>query len=264
MTLKLRTTTSSDVFPLKPSGSPAVDDDDETKSAPQATPPPFYIQVHASVKYSTHPALPVTLATWRTPLERRTKEPGQGSQEDDDDDEEDSPMTSPVWLESALTPLRSVTDPNKLAGPPQLGWIGCRRGGYPRDLRESWDFLTIPAADTHEEVVVRHLLPRDSLEFWSKAGGGREDAKPEKGEKFVVGPSARGLGTFWWCWGDLSQDLVGKKFYSDNWWDEEDEGEDGEDGDGNLTPAEDWVKSEGDEGFGLTMEVENDAEIEFV
>ena len=63
--------------------------------------------------------------------------------------------------------------------------------------------------------------------------------------EFVVGPSGRGLGTLWWRLGDLSQDLVGKKAlpYSDDWWNGK--GEDGEE-DGKLTPAEDWVNSEGD------------------
>lgn len=70
----------------------------------------------------------------------------------------------------------------------------------------------------------------------------------------MIAPSERALGTFWWRWGDLEGNLEGKKFVSDEWFDRE-----REDGEG-----EEWVKSEGKNGFGLTMEVENEAEIEFV
>lgn len=210
------------------------------------------------MKYSTHPSLPVTLATRLTPLEHPiphrlgpNAEGGEG----------EAPAPSPVWLESALTPLRSTVDPDKIATPAGLSLIACRRGGYPRDLRESWDFLTVPAADTHEEVVVRHLLTREGLRFYYKnRDDGQRETKPEKSEKFLVGPSARSLGTFWWRWGDLEGDLKGKHFYSDEWWD----GKGGdEDGDRALTTDSDWVASEGEMGFGLTMEVENEVEIEF-
>lgn len=136
-----------------------------------------------------------------------------------------------------------------------------RRGGYERDLRNSWDFVTLPPAshrsqgDDKAEVVIRHLLPREGLQFFSKTGG-KEDVQPKKGEKFVIGPSAGGLGTFWWRWGDLSGDLAGKKFRADDWWDGKGEGDEVLEGE--------WVESEGKNGFGLTMEVENEAEIEFV
>lgn len=172
-------------------------------------------------------------------------------------------MTSPAWLHSALTPLRSTTHPSKLAGPPALGYIAHERGGFTRDLRDSWDFITIPPAGQGKEkaeVVARHLLPRGNLRFYSKTGGEGE-LKPEKGEKFVVGPSAGSLGTFWWRWGDLSGDLADKKFRADEWWD----GDGGEDG-GQALAGEggEWVQSEGENGFGLTMEVESGAEVKFI
>lgn len=249
VTLNLRTTTSAGVFSLGPSPSSAGNDGGDAQSTP------FYIQIHASVKSSIDPTRPVTLATWRTPLERPHKRRGSEGQKSEEEVKGECPSSSPAWLESALTPLRSTADPNKLAAPAELGWIAHRRGGYARDLRESWDFLTVPAAETHKEVVVRHILPRDGLRFYYKTGG---EARPEKGEKFVVGPSANALGTFWWRWGDLEGDLADKRF-SNEWWD-------GEEGDGNQmsTAEEDWVKSEGENGFGLTMEVVNEAEIEFV
>jgi hypothetical protein len=71
----------------------------------------------------------------------------------------------------------------------------------------------------------------------------------------VVGPSAGALGTFWWRWGSLEGDLKGKRFRADEWWD----------GDkGNGAEGGDWVKSEGENGFGLTMEVENEAVVKLV
>ena len=244
VTLSLRTTTSAATFPLDP---PA-----------DSQPPPFYIEIHASVKFSKHPHLPITLATWRNPLERRLPSPQPNSSQEEPSVQAETgatPSTSPVWMNSALTPLRSMTHPSKFAGPAALGLVACGRGGYSRDLRESWDFITVPPAG-QGEVVVKHLLPRDDLRFWGKTGAG-EEMKPEKGEKYVIGPSERGLGTFWWRWGDLKGDLAGKEFRADEWWEVRDAeqalaGEGGE-----------WVESEGEGGFGLTMEVESEAVVEF-
>ena len=210
------------------------------------------------MKSSTRPTLPVTLATWRTPLERSSTshERGEGGK----DGEEGDSSYSPAWLTSALTPLRSTKHPTKRAAPPALGRIAHQRGGFTRDLRGSWDFITIPPAgqgkegEEKREVVVRHLLPRDDLRFY-RTDGVQGDVRPEKGERFVVGPSPAALGTFWWRWGDLRGDLAGKRFQADEWWDG---GEDEDDCGG-----ADWVKSEGENGFGLTMEVENEAEVEF-
>lgn len=44
-----------------------------------------------------------------------------------------------------------------------------------------------------------------------------EAVRPEKGERFVIGPSAGALRTFWWRWGDLE----GKKFWGDDWFEGE-------------------------------------------
>ena len=79
-----------------------------------------------------------------------------------------------------------------------------------------------------------------------------------KGEKFVIAPSEGALGTFWWRWGDLDGELGGKKFLSDEWYDAEKGGRHEE------VKGEEWVESEGENGFGLTMEIGNEAEIEFV
>ena len=110
------------------------------------------------------------------------------------------------------------------------------------------------------DITVEHFLPREGLRFY-RQGSGEGDAQPEKGEKFVIGPSANALGTFWWRWGDLNGDLADKKFRSDDWYDGENDG-----GNRELAVGEEglWLESEGENGFGLTMEVENEAEVEFV
>lgn len=103
----------------------------------------------------------------------------------------------------ALTYLRSTTHPSKLARPPALGRVIYRRGGFARGLHEYWDFVTVPPAgqkkkgDKKAEMAIKHLLPRKGLRVLNKTSGEGE-VKPEKGENFVIGPSAGGLGTFWW------------------------------------------------------------------
>lgn len=87
-----------------------------------------------------------------TPLERRFPK---------DPEEEGHPATSPVWVNRALDPLRSTTDPSKFGGPQQMNWRVQLRGGYARNLREDWDFLTVPP--NGEEVMVSHLLPGRSV-----------------------------------------------------------------------------------------------------
>ena len=233
MTLNLRTTTSAPTFSY-------------ARQNQDANSEPFYIQIHASIKHSVRPELPVTLATWRTPLERRLPS----------EHEEDS--TSPVWLNSALTPIRSTTDPNKIMGPQEMGWKVHRGGGFPRNLRDAWDFITIPPAAASDqpvsEILVRHLLPTEGLNFRSREG---QPWSPGKGEKFVVGPDLGALGTFWWRFGDLETDLKTAKFVADDWWNGE--------GGGKQALADEegqYLESQGENGFGLTMEVETAAEFE--
>ena len=254
MTLNLRTSTSSKTFPL-------LGTEDSENDAKDSHHLPFYIQIHVSIKSTTRPGLPVTLATWRTPLEKENNsKPQHIEQQQKPQASEDAevPISSPVWLNSALTPFRSTTDPSKRAAPPALGWVTHRRGGFPRDLRESWDFITVPPDG--RTITVKHFLPRKALRFY-RQGGGEGHAQPEKGERFVIGPSANALGTFWWRWGDLNGDLADKKFRSDDWYDGKNDG-----GNQELAVGEEglWLESEGENGFGLVMEVENEAEVEFV
>jgi hypothetical protein len=103
------------------------------------------------------------------------------------------------------------------------------------------------------------LLPLEKLRFWHlKDDGYRDEVRPHKGEKFVIVPSEGALGTLWWRWGDLDEELGGKKFMSDEWYDGE-KGDEQEE----LKGVE-WVESEGENGFGLTMEIANEAEIQLV
>ena len=232
--LSLRTTTSSGTFHMDdaPQG-------DSKGPVDRHAPPPFYVDVHASVAWSARPARPVTLASWRTPLQ-----PGAPAGA--------APASSPVWLESALTAFRSAADDRRRVAPRALGLIACRRGGgVPRDLRESWDFVTVPPAPA--AVTVRHVVPRAGLRY-DVVGEPAAVMVPRVGERFRVGPSEASLATWWWRWGDLAGDLRDKRFQSDHWWDgREDDREGG-----------DWMESEGDNGFGLVMQVENMAEVEFV
>lgn len=232
VTLNLRTTTPSSKISLPDPSS-------------ESTPSNLYIQIHASIKHSTRPNLPITLSTWRTPLERPLNPNNDSS--------------SPVWINSSLTCLRSTSSPDRVGGPPELGYVVHRRGGFARNLREDWDFLTIPPASSGQEVVVEHSLQLNKLQFWqSKNDGYRDEVRPHKGERFVIAPSEGALGTFWWRWGDMEEELGGKKFMSDEWYDAE-KGDTHEE-----VKGEEWVESEGENGFGLTMEIENEAEIEFV
>jgi len=58
--------------------------------------------------------------------------------------------------------------------------------------------------------------------------------------------------------GRLGRGVGRKKFMSDEWYDGE-KGDEHEEVNG-----EEWVESGGENGFGLTMETENEAEIQFV
>ena len=250
--ISLRTTTSSPTFQL--------DCEDQE-------PKPFYINIHASIKSSTCPDRPVTLATWKTSLERSLNHSSHSVDVLSLPVPQASPTRSPVWLESALTAFRSTEQPTRSIAPYALGLIACYRGGFARNLREDWDFITLPAPDgdgADKEVMVQHAVPRKDMRFCD-AEDPKATMEPRPGEKFVVGPSARGLGTYWWCWGDLATDLKDKKFRSDNWYMAVSHAEDDEnEAEAEDFVARDWVESEGENGFGLVMEVENKATVEFV
>ena len=134
-------------------------------------------------------------------------------------------FSSPVWIDSALTYLRSDGNKDRYGGPPELGYKVHRREAFARDLRMDWDFITVPSLESKNEVIVEHGLPIGKLYFWQKRDdGGRDEVKPEEGEKWVIGPSEGGLGTFWWTWGSMEGDLKGKEFRNDEWFEEEKDG----------------------------------------
>ena len=193
----------------------------------------------------------MTLSTWRTPLQRSLRPEGAST-------------SSPVWSNSALTYLRSTSNPDRYAGPPELSYRICRRGGFARNLRKDWDFITIPSAVSGQECIIEHRLPIQKLQFWEKrADGYRDEVRPERGEIWAIEPSQGGLGTFWWAWGDLEGDLKGKRFCNDSWY-EQDSRDHSEEEAGKDEEHDDWVESEGDNGFGLTMAIESPAELTFV
>ena len=105
-------------------------------------------------------------------------------------------------------------------------------------------------------MIVKHLVPVERLQFWRKREGGyRDEVKPEKGEVWAIGPSAGGLGTFWWKFGNLEEDLRDRGFKNDEWFDGEQETE--------KYNGVEMVDSEGENGYGLTLDIENQAEVTF-
>ncbi|KAL9590708.1 MAG: hypothetical protein Q9203_000504 [Teloschistes exilis] len=153
--------------------------------------------------------------------------------------------------------VRCTTDPDRYGGPPELGYKILHRGGFARDLRRDWNFITIPSQESGQEVTVEHRVKVENLQFWKRRDDGyRDKVKLEEGEKWVIGPSEGGLGTFWWRWGDSERDLKEKEFWNDEWY----EGRKNDDGGDREGDGREGVESEGENGFGLIMEIENQAE----
>ena len=79
--------------------------------------------------------------------------------------------------------------------------------------------------------------------------------KPEKEEVWVIEPSEGGLGTFWWKFGDLKGNLRDKGFKNDEWFDSKQKTE--------KYNGVDIVDSEGENGYGLTINIQDQAEVTF-
>ncbi|KAF2124319.1 hypothetical protein P153DRAFT_435478 [Dothidotthia symphoricarpi CBS 119687] len=80
------------------------------------------------------------------------------------------------------------------------------------DLRKRPDvkFITVPAQESGKSVTVTHTLSSERLFAFA------EKISPQDlniGEKYSTTLSDRNIGTMWWCWGDLDNDLRGKKFH---------------------------------------------------
>ena len=137
-----------------------------------------------------------------------------------------------------------------------MGYRVHRRGFFARNLREDWDFIAIPSLESGKEVAVNHRVPIETLQFWRKREDGyRDEVKPEKGEVWVIGPREDGLGTFWWKFGDLEGNLRDKGFKNDEWFDSEQETE--------KSNGVDMVDNEGENGYGLTIDIQDQAEVTF-
>jgi hypothetical protein len=81
------------------------------------------------------------------------------------------------------------------------------------DLRQrpEFSFITIPAYDTGEKVTVTHSLTSERLFAFA------DNITPDDlaiGETYCVSLREDYVGTTWWCWGDLQDDLKGKKFHA--------------------------------------------------
>ncbi|KAI8940805.1 hypothetical protein NX059_002068 [Plenodomus lindquistii] len=81
------------------------------------------------------------------------------------------------------------------------------------DLRERPDasFMTVPAQNSGEEIVITHYLSAKRL-FAFAAGFGAQDVRI--GEEYVLRLRDDYVGTGWWCWGDLDVDLKGKRLHA--------------------------------------------------
>jgi len=81
------------------------------------------------------------------------------------------------------------------------------------DLRSRPDFyfLTIPAQESGEEVTVTHTLTSERLFAFAEKMTPNDLAV---GETWNISLHEGYLGTTWWCWGSLGDDLKGKKFHA--------------------------------------------------
>jgi hypothetical protein len=81
------------------------------------------------------------------------------------------------------------------------------------DLRDRSDaaFLTIPAAQIGDEVVVKHSLTSERLFAYAD---GKNANDLEVGERFKVSLSDGYVGATWWCWGSLEDELESKRLHA--------------------------------------------------
>lgn len=103
------------------------------------------------------------------------------------------------------------------------GWPNFNTGV--RDLREKYDFVTVPTTLPSDELAkrkqdvssleIKHEVPRDKIIA----------AQIKKGEKYRISLTDKGLGTYWWMFGTL-EDVEGMKLKP--WGKTESEGEDSE------------------------------------
>jgi hypothetical protein len=78
------------------------------------------------------------------------------------------------------------------------------------DLRErpDWGFVTVSAQDSGEEAVVTHTLTSERLFAYSEKMT-RDDLVV--GDEYNIALRQDYVGTTWWCWGGLEDELKEKK-----------------------------------------------------
>jgi hypothetical protein len=81
------------------------------------------------------------------------------------------------------------------------------------NLRESWEFITIPARGS---ISVKHEVPRNKI----------SDTGVQKGEVYKVSLTNKCLGTRWWAFGNLQELGEGTRFRQ--WGAHSEENEDGD------------------------------------
>lgn len=105
--------------------------------------------------------------------------------------------------------LISTSDPERIIS---LGGIKIHysneNAGAPNLLDRGAQFITIPG--NGEETIITHEISHDRLFKYSSLS--LEDIKP--GETFKIHVNKRRMESDWWCWGDLEDDLKGKKLHA--------------------------------------------------
>jgi hypothetical protein len=77
--------------------------------------------------------------------------------------------------------------------------------------RPEASFITVPSQDSGEEVTINHALTSTRLFAYSKKVSAENVTV---GEKYSISLRDDYVGTTWWCWGGLDEDLKGKKLHA--------------------------------------------------
>lgn len=162
--------------------------------------PVLVFHIHIRCASSTHPSRPITIFTPHTIF-------------DDSHTPEDGHMDN-LALGMLGGGLTRTSEPKKRIS---FGYFMIHRVRQENDTapdlrdRPSARFLTIPAQETGEEVVVKHTVTSERL-FAYADGMTAEDLVV--GERYRAGLSEGYVGATWWCWGGLEEELRGKKLHA--------------------------------------------------
>ncbi|KAL8669026.1 MAG: hypothetical protein Q9168_006367 [Polycauliona sp. 1 TL-2023] len=160
-------------------------------NAPEDSTAPFQIILALHLENSTQPGRPITICTKGTVFAPSHPDGGLDT-----------------LALGTVGPLISSSDPKQRINLGQFKPHYLKPPGPPsanlKD-RDGLHFLTIPADGV---VEVRHDLPISRILRYEDTLT-KDDLKV--GEKYYFSISPGYLGTSWWCWGDLEDDLKGKK-----------------------------------------------------